>query len=265
MARNSRSPVAAALLLALAGLAALGTGCFARKGQAETAPAPPPAECPEPEPCPAPEAVADPRVGELEAQVRRMEISVLEKESEVQDLEQRLASQQRMLDDAIQEVVRAKSKLRSLESRAEAASQLAETEIAFKALKGSAEAAPAADFLQIEQMMSMSASEFEKENFGGALYLSSQAKALIQEAQLKLSYKVEVPEGSGEEAFSVPIALKLLKRSNIRNRPGLDGEIIVTLDEGSPLTGHSHKGDWIRVQVDDSTSGWVHQSLVTGR
>ena len=127
-------PATVAVVLILAGIVATGTGCFARKSQApETVPVPPPPE-PEPEP-PPPPPPPDPVVGELRETNKKLELTILERESEVEALEQRLSTQQHMLDDAIQEVVRAKAKLRSMESRAEAASEMAETEISFKALK----------------------------------------------------------------------------------------------------------------------------------
>lgn len=248
------------LILGLLVLQAAGTGCFARKENApQTVPQPPPEPAPssaEPQP--------DPRVPELEAEIRGLERSILEKESEVQELRQRLDYQQRMLDDAIQEVVRAKAKLRSLESRAEAASQMAETEIAYKALKDKAGEAGPSEVFQIDQMMTQSAAEFENENFGGALYLSSQAKALIQNVQIKLSAMVEVPSGTGEVSFSVPLTLQVIKRSNVRSEPGLDASVLVTLDPGSTVTGYSHKGDWVRVKLEDGTRGWIHQSLLSG-
>lgn len=264
MSPTSRSQASLTLVLALICVQATGVSCFTRKPPA----AEPMASTPEPQappPMPPPEPLPDPRVGDLESRNRRLELTILERESEIQDLGKRLTSQQRMLDDAIQEVVRAKAKLRTLESRAEAASQMAETEIAYKALKGRSGEGGPPEMLQIDQMMSQSAAEFEKENFGGALYLSSQAKALIQNAQLILSAMADVPAGSGEVPFSSPIILKLTKRSNVRGEPGLEAPVIITLDEGSLVTGYSYKSDWIRVKTTDGSYGWIHQALLTGR
>jgi hypothetical protein len=204
-------------------------------------------------------------VATLQEKVRSLELSLLEKESEVQILRQQIASEHTKLDDAIQEVVRAKAKLRSLESRAEAASQIAEAEIALKALWDEAGGSEVPEKLQIEHFMKMSAEEFEKENFGGALYSSSHAKTLIQEAQLKLGAMDKIETESGEVPFAGPLALKVTKRSNVREEPQLGAPILVTLDENSPLTGYSHKGGWIRVELEDGTSGWIHQSLLTSR
>lgn len=81
---------------------------------------------------------------ELEGELARLQLLLLEKEAKNKDLDQRL-------DEAILEVVRAKAKLRSLESKAEAVSTLAEGEIALKALKANVPGMEKdADFLQAE-------------------------------------------------------------------------------------------------------------------
>ena len=72
---------------------------------------------------------------EMEDNIAAMQLRLLEKDAQNMKLEERLNSQQVMLDEAVLDVVRAKAKLRSLESKAEAASEMAEAEIAVKALK----------------------------------------------------------------------------------------------------------------------------------
>ena len=64
----------------------------------------------------------------LEQRAARLELKVLEQEAQVDELQSRL-------DDARREVVRAMAKLQSLATRAEAASGMAEAEIALQALR----------------------------------------------------------------------------------------------------------------------------------
>jgi len=40
---------------------------------------------------------------------------------------------------------------------------------------------------------------------------------------------------------------------------------VTTLDKGTRVTGHSYKGQWVRVQGEHGLSGWVFQTLVSGR
>ena len=70
-----------------------------------------------------------------------IELFLLEKSEQIKELNKQISLQQKTLDETIQEVVRTKAKLRSLESKAEAASNLAEAEIAHKALKAQLKAA----------------------------------------------------------------------------------------------------------------------------
>ncbi|MBI3449256.1 MAG: SH3 domain-containing protein [Acidobacteria bacterium] len=244
--------------------AALSTACLTRSAP-ETAPVPPPPVEVAPAPAPAPPAGPDPAIAQAEGRARELELSVLEKDAEIKSLGERLSSQQRRLDDAIQEVVRAKAKLMSLESRAEAASQMAETEIALKAVEGEEGAAQDPELEKIRKLVQMSSAEFEKENFGGALYLASQAKERIQDSQTRLGGREKVDIGRDETPFPVPMAVKVAKSSNVRKLPDRDAAIVVTLSAGTAVTAYSHKGEWIRVTAADGVQGWVHQSLITSR
>ena len=224
--------------------------------QVAPAPAPPP---------PAEPAEPDPNLKLLEQRTKDLELQLLVKESENQDLRERVASQQRLLDDSIQEVVRAKAKLLSLESRAAAASQMAETEIALKALEGQPQADQDPDLPQIRQLLTMSSKEFEKENFGGALYLTIQAKGRIQEAEMRRRVREKVALGRDENSFPSPLALKVTKSSNLRDQPNLGSRVLATLGAGTPVTGISHKGEWVRVVCDDGSRGWIRQELLSSR
>jgi hypothetical protein len=258
--RSSRQIIVPALVLALC----LATACFGRK-KPEPAPAPPPPP-PECEPCPPPpEPKPDPAVGRLEEQNRKLELQLLERDSQIQEMEGRLGAQHGMLDEAIQEVVRAKAKLRSLESRAEAASQMAEAEIALKALEDQAGGEEDPEFEAIRQLLEMSSEEFENENFGGALYLSSQAKGRIQGAQMRLRIRERLEVENGEVLFAVPLSLSVTKPTNVREQPSLEAPVLMTLPRGSPVTGYSHREEWVRVKCEDGTRGWIHQSLLTRR
>src|SRR6267143_449579 len=84
---------------------------------------------------------------------------------------------QERLDDARQEVVRAMAKLQTLATRAEAASAIAEAEIALQPLQAAGTRA-APEYAQARRLLDQSTVEFNKSNYGGALYLASQAKSL---------------------------------------------------------------------------------------
>ncbi len=196
---------------------------------------------------------------ELEAKLAKLQLVVLENDAKNKELG-------RKLDEAILEVVRAKAKLRSLESKAEAVSTLAEGEIALKALKASGSgSANDPDFLQAEQLLKASGLELKKENYGGALYLATQAKSTINQGQERSTGRDKTPMLAGETAFATPLPLRLVSASKVREGPGLDFKVLITLPDGTALDGHSYKGPWVRVSTDDGRGGWVYYSLIDAR
>ena len=204
--------------------------------------------------------------GKLEDQIAKLNLLLVEKDTMIKEIQERQDSSHKKLDDAIQEVVRAKAKLRSLESRAEAASNMAETEIALKVLKTQLpkpEEDP--DLIQAEQLLKMSAKEFKEENYGGALYLTNQAKGRIRIAQMRLADKDQVAPVSGEVLFALPLPLQVIKTSNIREGPGLKFNVVATVEPNTQLIGYSYKDSWVRVRGENNVKGWIFQTLVSGR
>ncbi len=264
------------LSLLLIGAAVLGAACSVIVPRKEEPPPPVEEPAAEPveepvEPKPAPEHT-DEQYQNLAAAYRDLEdraiktqLLLLERDARIQDLEQRLQSQQRMIDETISEVVRAKAKLMSVESRAEAASQIAEAEIALDGLSAIAGGSQTEEYLQAAQMVERSSAEFGRENYGGAIYLASQAKTLISLTQLRVRDRIEIETSAGETMFGVPLPLQVVRTSNIREGPGLNFKVLVTLDPGTQVTGYSYKGKWVQVSLEDGTRGWVFQTLVGGR
>jgi len=203
---------------------------------------------------------------DLEERIEDIQFRLLEKDAQIKGLEDQLQSQQKALDDAFLEVVRSKAKLRSLETKAEAASNMAEAEIAVKALKVELGAGDQdADVRRAEQLLKMSAEEFKIENYGGALYLTNQAKAHIKAGQTRLGAGQDTSAHKGETPFSQPLELKLLQRANLRQDPASKSKIIGRLEKGTQVLGYSTMGGWIRVRGDDGAKGWVLRSVVGAR
>jgi len=203
---------------------------------------------------------------EMESQVQTLNARLLEKDGEIEKLAQRLADLQKKLDDAIQEVVRAKAKLRSLESRAETATTIAETEISLKALRiQHPDRATSPEVLHAEQLLAMSSQEFQKENYGGALYLVNQAKDQIENAQSPDRNTTTRQTLHGEIPFAKPLNLRVTKKSNLREGPGLYFKVVAIVRPSISLTGYSFKGEWVRVKGENGLGGWIFQDLVKGR
>ena len=205
---------------------------------------------------------------EKEVRINRLQLQLLESDARYQSKVNQISSQQDMLDEAVVEVVRAKAKLRSIESRAEAASSITEAEIALKSLRENmavADDEPSEDYLKAETLLRMSTNEYKKENYGGALYLAGQAQSQIRAIQSNISHQADNSLIPGEVLFAQPLPLKVLRRSNLRQGPSQRSKIKRTLDADTLIVGHSYKEDWIRVHTEDGGQGWVFQTLVGGR
>ncbi len=205
---------------------------------------------------------------EKDALISRLQLQLLESDARYKTLIDQMASQQNMLDEAVVEVVRTKAKLRSIESRAEAATSIAEAEIALKGLKESLEAAnqdPPEDFPKAEALVRMSSSEFRKENYGGALYLAGQAQSHIRAIQSNLSHEGDFALTPGENPFTQSLPLRVVKRSNLREAPSVKSKVVRILEGGTLVIGYSYKEEWIRIRTEDGASGWIFHTLLKGR
>src|ERR1700680_406812 len=219
---------------------AIGTAC------SPTPPAPPPAL----------KVVHDTvtvRDPELDKRVSRLELQLLARDAQIEDLQARL-------EDARAEVVRAMAKLQSVASRAQAASAMAEAEVALQTMKSGGTTEPP-EATQVTRLVRQSATEFDKANYVGALYLANQDKTVASSYRGRLGVSREGAR-PGETLFAVPIKLKTTSRGNVREGPGTNFPVSFTAEAGSAITGFSFADEWVRVADDTGRTGWIHQTLV---
>jgi SH3 domain-containing protein len=221
------------------------TSCAPRK--AETAPRPAYRR-------PAPSAAAK---AEQDRRIARLELALMDKDAQVDDLQARL-------DETRQEVVRAMAKLQTIATRAEAASGMAEAELALQPLKAAApQSSPEA--AQARRLLEESSQEFGKENYGGALYLANQAKTLAATGRGRLAGGERVAERPGETPFGLPIPLNAVSVGNVREGPGLTARVAFSVQPGDSLTGYSYVDEWIRISDGEGRGGWIFRNLIERR
>jgi uncharacterized coiled-coil protein SlyX len=195
----------------------------------------------------------------LEQRAARLELRVLEQEAQVADLQNRL-------DDARREVVRAMAKLQSLATRAEAASGMAEAEIALQALRsanGNNSTPP--EFAQGTRLLQLAATEFDQQNYAGALYLATEAKNAAAVGQRRAASDDRGATRKGEVPFALPLRIQTTGRANLREGPGGNFKVLFTLESGVPLVAYSYVDQWVRVSAESDRTGWIHQTLIGRR
>lgn len=195
----------------------------------------------------------------LEARVGRLEIMLLERNA-------RLLQVQRDLDATRQEVVRNLAKLQSQASRAEAASGMAEAEIAVQTLGRMVGGTDLSEYTEARSRVTESSTEFGSENYGGALYLATQARTLARSGQARLLEVGRESRRAGETLFAVPIPLRTMEeRVNVRAGPGLGFEVRFTVDPSTLVTGQSYTNEWVHIVDEQGREGWVFHSLIVAR
>jgi len=206
-------------------------------------------------PPPIPPPAVEPRTqivrdAERESHATQHEIQLMERDALIESLETRL-------EQALQEVVGTMGKLRSLATRAEAASAMAEADVALQSTGNARRDSP--ELRQAARLMQQSSAEFKRTNFGGALYLANQAKAVarLQDVGGRLGNM-----RPGEVAFAGPVKLRAGTRANVRIGPGVNFAVAFTADSGGALSGLSYLGEWIRVTNQAGNEGWIFGSLV---
>ena len=180
----------------------------------------------------------------LDQRVNRLELQLLEKDAQIDQL-------QGQLEEARLEVVRAMAKLRTLATRAEAASAMAEAEVAVQGLgtrRGAGEVATARRLLEQGQQ------EFTRENYGGALYLANSAKALAAGARGRADGRGGV---RGEVALVAQVRMEATGRTNVRAAPGTEAAVLFVVERGDAVQALAYAGDWMRVSDTQGRSGWM--------
>jgi len=193
---------------------------------------------------------------EFDTKVARLQALLAEKDAQVQKLH-------RKLDDTIQEAVRTKSKLRSQENKAEAASNLAEAETAMKMLNDSmphADRQPEA--AQAGALMKMGADEFKKENYSGSLYATNQVKAILQDIRENSRARYTVTPVDGEVLFALPLSLRIAVSGKVHEGPAAESAVAWSVERGTSPIAVSFKGPWIRVKGGGDRWGWIFYDLL---
>jgi len=190
---------------------------------------------------------------ELDKRVSRLELQLLARDAQIEDLQARL-------EDTRAEVVRVMAKLQSVASRAQSASAMAEAEVALQTMKAGASTEPP-EAAQVTRLVRQSATEFDKANYGGALYLANQAKTVASGYRGRLGVSKEGAR-PGETLFAVPIKLKTTSRGNVREGPGANFAVSFIAESGSSIIGYSYADEWVRISDDTGRTGWIHQTLV---
>ncbi len=229
----------------------------------------PPAVPPTPVPVPLDAAVRKPTCPSCEEQtheIARLRQDLANREAELRDLRSNQRDQVKVLQESTREVTRAKVKLRRLATQADAASYIAEVEVALDSLRASLGATSTVPLMVLAQgILESTAAPFAQGDYGGAMDRAAQAEqliALVADNQVRPGSPPRVPR---EVPLRVAVPLKVTVDSKLRRQPLGKAPVVGVLKKDSRLVAHVYKGSWMQVETEDGRSGWVDQTRLGAR
>lgn len=199
-------------------------------------------------------------------EVARLRQDLASRETEIRELRSSQRDQVKAVQESTREVTRAKAKMRRLATQADAASYIAEVEVALAALRASLPASPPAPLVTLAQsLLDSTATPFGKGDYGAAMDRAAQAEqviAVVADSQVPPTQRARVP---GEVLLQVTIPLRLVAEGGLRREPQPKAPVVAKLPKDSPLVAHAYKGSWMLVTTEDGRSGWVAQGQLGAR
>jgi len=232
-------------------------------GCATPPPAPPPAPPQEPvrEPPPPPPPVPC-NCEEPNREIARLRHDLANKDIEIRELRAQHRDQVKALQESAKRAARANVKLHRFATRADAASYIAEVEVALQTLRGTPDAGSRMSLIAVaEGMLQSATAAFARADYGAAMDRAAQAQQLITmlaDHRLRPTSKARM---TAEVPFEVPIPLRVKIDSNLRRQPRGNAKVQGVLKASTPLLAYAYTGNWLWVEVDDGRSGWLYQAL----
>ncbi len=205
---------------------------------------------------------------QIQAEVVQLAETVRQKNTRILELELRLLMKQSEIrrlsfaqEQAIQEVVRAKAKLRSRNSKAETVANLAEVKLTLEGAETRGNRVLQSEGLErARQYIAMSEAALEEHNYDGASYLIGQAKSSLLTSAVSSD---ESSQGNSDTYnFFLPVRMTVTQQCNVRAGPGTDKEVLAQLTSGTPVLAIGYEELWVRIQREGEAAGWVHYSLL---
>lgn len=229
----------------------------------------PPPEPPPPEPVAAPAItpVLEPMCPmclDQSLEIARLRQDLAARDAELKDLRTNTREQAKVVQESTREVTRAKAKLRRLATQADAASYLAEVEVALKAQRASS--APDAPLLTLAQaLLDAASAPFAQGDYATAMDRAAQAEQLIVVAGDIQPPPMARSRASPEVPLQVTIPLRSTVDTRLRREPAPKAAVVTVVKKDSPLVAHAYKGKWMRVETEEGRSGWIAQAEVAAR
>jgi hypothetical protein len=254
------SPLAITLFVARRGSLLACAAVLVLAGCATPAPEPPPVAAP----APAAPAPVCPTCDEQVREVARLRQELAARDAELRDLRAAQREQAKAVQETTREVTRAKTKARRLATQADAASYLAEVEVALSTLRaGKPMAGPlpalAASFLDA------AAGPFARGDYAAAMERAAQAEQVVALAAEGAAPTGARPRRPGEVPLQVALPLRATTDMHLRRQPRGGAAVLGVVKRDAPLVAQAYLRGWMRVETADGRRGWVADAQLASR
>lgn len=134
-----------------------------------------------------PKVVSPSPVPSADKEIERLRARMRKAEEEQKKAEERVLALQRDLDLTETEFIRAKARLKGIETKAEASSAVAEARILMLRLKD--EKGSAASVARVQEKLDRAEQQLQEGNFGAAIFFAMRAKELLDPARAHATLK----------------------------------------------------------------------------
>ncbi len=200
-----------------------------------------------------------------QSEIARLKQLLAEKESLIENQQAHQQEQAKELQATTSQATRAQVKLRRMATQTDAASTLAEVEVAMETLM-SAGITPSQQGMQAQAQRFLDAADaaYAKGDFAMTVDRATQSREIIEMLQSRRTGKTaslrRVPI-----TFEAPVPLRTRTDCNLRQLPSGRSRIVTVLKKGSALMAVVYQGNWLRIETEDGQTGWVLNTLVEAR
>lgn len=182
-----------------------------------------------------------------------------EKDELIRRLNIRESDQAQELQKTSSEISRTQNKLHRLATQPEAASKMAEVEVAIATLEQSNLTKSNIAFKHLAQrFLNAAMVVYRQKDYSQAMNYAAQSGELISAINSEKDTELQdaiVP-------FRTPIFLRTIQVDNLRAEPNSTAKVVNRLKLNVPLTVSAYYHEWLYVQVSNNLSGWIQSSSV---
>lgn len=173
---------------------------------------------------------------------------------EQRKLEERVAVLQRTLEVTETEVIRAKAKLKGLETKAEASSAIAEARILMRRLQE--DKGRSASVSMSQDRLDQAVEQLQIGDYSLAAFYALQAQEILEQVRRGVPVDQDPERSPLKKQYTVQAT-----SANIRKAPHKSAVLIGKAPKGATLEALATRSEWVKVRYDQ-LEGWVSRSLL---